>query len=154
MTNSYIGFRIEIASRSVPSNMDKIVRTYNAAGHSSIIMDLKTNGKIAVNKASGMIMACGDIDKRKFTKSSAMINFALMIAAPETKELERLIQIINVLGDGRLIRERVKTFVDGKSILNKLPELKTMEVELKRVEHYVPGFTINGWYYAPEAIFG
>ena len=152
MSEMYIGFRVEIASRNAPHNLEKVIITYNATNSCSI-RDLKTNGKIAINNLPGMIMACGDIEKRKLTKSYAMVNFALVTPISNREELERTIQIINVLGDGRLIRERVKTFVDGKSILNKIPQLKILESALLKMEQYMPGLIAGGWYYAPEAIF-
>lgn len=147
----YIGFRIEIASRMVPEDIDKRVKKFNRSSQSKIF-GLQTNGKIGVSKSAGMVIACGNPEKRKLARHSALINFAIMIPIKEQDEIERLIQIINVLGNGRLIRERIKTFIDGGSVLSQLPELQLLVVAFERVEKYIPGLIRGGWYYAPEAI--
>ena len=38
-------------------------------------------------------------------------------------ELTRLVKIMNVLGNDRLIKERISAFIGGKSMLNALPQL-------------------------------
>ena len=152
MSNLYIGFRVEIASRLLPAKSDEVVNTYNAQG-SYLIKDLQKNGRITVNKSAGMISASGGEDKNQPGRYGAMVNFAVMTPMGSTQELERIVQIINVLGNGRLIRERVKTFTDGDSTLNNLPELQELRDALTMMDQYIPGFINGGWYYAPEAIF-
>jgi len=82
-----------------------------------------------------------------------MTNFALVIPSESETIAERIAQIINVLGNNRLIRERVKTFVDGQSNLNNLPELQDLNNAFTRLENYIHGFITAGWYYAPEIIY-
>jgi uncharacterized protein YydD (DUF2326 family) len=81
-----------------------------------------------------------------------MTNFSVMAKAGNKKsDIERVVQIINVLGNDRLIRERVLTFVDGNSMLNHIPELEHLKVAFEDLEKLMPGFIKTAWYYAPEA---
>lgn len=144
----YIGFRVEIASRIVRSDPDQIVTQYNGTGESRIF-DLHTNGRITADKSDTMIIARG-ADEPRIRKGGGMINFAVMI--PMQDGIERVVQIVNILGNGRLIRERVKTFVDGRSTLNQIPELSELVMAFEDLDEYTPGLITSGWYYAPEAI--
>jgi hypothetical protein len=150
MSNSYIGVRAEVVSRIVKTDLCKIVEQYNTKNESQLF-DLYVNGKITVERINSMIIARGEEDKRK-KKSSGTVNFSIMLPI-DKKEVDRIVQIINVLGNGRLIRERVNTFVSGNSTLNKLPELGGLVKALNTVDSFIPGFIKGGWYYAPEANF-
>ena len=146
---TYIGFRVELASRIVKTDLDKIVNKYNTES-SAKLFDIHTSGKITIEYVNSMVIARGKNDKQRH--QGGMINFSVMIPII-SGELHRVIQIINVLGNGRLIRERVKTFVDGKSALNQIPELTGIVDAFSGIESHIPGFTLGGWYYAPEAMF-
>lgn len=150
MTNSYIGMRVEIISRIVTNDIHEIVKKYNNS-HSAKLFDLYVNGKITVERKDSMLIARGTNDKRK-KKNGGVINFAVMVPIAKN-DVERVVQIINVLGNGRLIRERVNSFVGGNSTLNKLPELNGLVTALSEIDKYIPGFVKGGWYYAPEANF-
>lgn len=151
MANTYIGVRVELATRIV-KNPTSIVEQYNLVGDSRIF-DLHTEGKITVERTNDLLIARGEDDKRKGkSRSGGMVNFALMIPIKK-RELTRVVQIINVLGNGRLIRERVKTFTDGNSTLNQLPELNGLVTAIQDLDCQMPGLIMGGWYYAPEAIF-
>jgi len=150
MSNSYIGVRVEVVSRIVKTDLCRVVEQYNDNNESQLF-DLYTNGKITVERKDSMLIARGEEDKRK-KNNGGTVNFAVMVPI-EHKEVNRIVQIINVLGNGRLIRERVNTFVNGNSTLNKLPELDGLITALNTVETYIPGFVRGGWYYAPEANF-
>lgn len=149
MSDSYIGFRIEIASRIITADISKLIDQYNTDNQK--IFDLHTNGRISIEHKDSMLIARGENDQGK-NNNIRNINFSVMIPI-ETKEIDRIVQIVNVLGNGRLIRERVKTFVDGQSMLNKLPELTGLVIALSNIDLYIPGFISGSWYYAPEAKF-
>jgi len=68
------------------------------------------------------------------------------------EEVERIIKIINVLGNDRLIREKVDLFSDGKSMLNNIKELKLLSQAFDNLDELLPGFIKTDWFYAPEAI--
>ena len=150
MSNAYIGFRVELASRIVKSDLSKIIKQYNINNNTQLF-DPYDNGKITVERIKTMLIARGDKDK--FIKNNgSMVNFSVMTPIPR-KELERVVQIVNVLGNNKLIRERVKIFVDRKSTLNQIPEFTSIIDAFNKIESYIPGFILSGWYYAPEAKF-
>jgi len=151
MSDFYIGFRVEIASRLLPSCSADMIEQYNAAGATQIV-GLQKNGRITVSKEGGLITASGAEDKRKIpSKTGALVNFGVVIPMDKREDLVRIIQIINVLGNGRLIRERAETFATGQSMLNQLPELTALRQAMHDLESRMPGFLNSGWYYAPEA---
>jgi uncharacterized FAD-dependent dehydrogenase len=145
----YIGVRVEVANRLI--NMDKL-KTYNRRFKTTRIFDITDNGRITVEKSNQMIIARG---KRNEKGSNGLVNFSLMTKSDATakEEVERIVKIVNCLGNERLIRERVHTFVHGRSLLNNLPELKELKVAFNNLEELMPGFIEAGWYYAPEALF-
>lgn len=149
MSIVYIGVRAELPSRRVKGDPNDVLEQYNASGNSRIL-DLRVDGKITVERQGAMLIARG-VDDPKNMKQG-MTNFALMIPSESKEAAERIVQIVNVLGNNRLIRERVKTFVDGQSALNDLPELHDLVNAFVELDSYIRGFVIAGWYYAPEII--
>lgn len=150
MSDTYIGFRVELASRIIKTDLEVVVDQYNAKNDAKLF-DPFTNGKITVERTKSMLIARGE-EEKKVKNQGGMVNFSVMVPI-KASEVDRVVQIINVLGNGRLIRERVKTFVDGKSTLNQIPELMSLVTAFSKVEVLIPGFTLGGWYYAPEAKF-
>lgn len=145
----YIGVRVEVANRLI--DIEKL-KTYNRRFKTTRIFDITDNGRITVEKSNQMIIARG---KRNEKGSNGLVNFSLMTKSDATakEEVERIVKIVNCLGNERLIRERVHTFVHGRSLLNQLPELKELKVAFNNLEELMPGFIEAGWYYAPEALF-
>src|SRR5574337_160250 len=139
--NSYIGIRIEISNRV--SKTKELLTEFNGKTKYKIF-DFNTNGKITMNKQqSDIITVCG----KQESKNTGMINFALLQPLDvEENEIKRVVKIINVLGNGKLLKERVKTFVIEKSVLNKLPEFYNLNEALHCIDKIVPGFIENAWY--------
>lgn len=144
-----LGFRVEIAKRFVPST--DIVKAYNIQHTQTNILGIHYNGKITVEKVNSVVVAKGEKNKKGKT---GLVNFAVMSPLESQQEVIRIVQIINVLGNDKLIKERVSTFVSGKSLLNSIPELSPIKSAFKDMEEIIPGFVKAGWYYAPEAILG
>lgn len=143
----YLGVRVEVANRFVVATLEK---DYNKAHNKTKIFDLCEEGKITAEKKDSMLIAHGTSDKNITT---GLVNFSVMTELNTDKEIKRIVQIINVLGNDRLIREKVSLFVNGKSILNAIPELKGIRDAFISIESIMPGFVKSGWYYAPEAKF-
>ena len=79
-------------------------------------------------------------------------SFSILLTCQYTREaVDRLVRIMNVLGDGKLIRERVSVFVSGKSVLNLMPELNELRDILMNLNTLVPHFQDIAWLCAPEA---
>jgi len=148
MTN-YIGFRVEVASRIAGGKAEKLIKRFNKKGRSRVF-DLFINGKITVERIDEMLIARGAENNNK--KNTPNVNFAIMIPIDEC-DTDRIVQIVNVLGNGRLIRERTKTFVDGQSAINKIPEFHGIIDAFKDLDKLMPGLINASWYYAPEAIY-
>lgn len=145
----YIGVRVELASRV--ARLDKL-KSYNRKFKTTRVFDVTDNGRITVEKSSQMIIAKGKKDEKG---PNGLVNFSVMTTqdTDEPAEIERVVKIVNVLGNDRLIRERVHTFVTGRSLLNSIPELKPLVEAFRNLEDLMPGFIEAGWYYAPEARF-
>lgn len=147
----YVGVRVEIASRFVRTNKN-LVKKYNSSHKNTQLFDLHRDGKIAVEKDGIMLIARGAKPDKGPT---GLVNFSVMaeIKSKKRKDIERIVQIVNVLGNDRLIRERVHTFVGGRSLLNAISELAEIKNAFVELDTLIPGFVKAGWYYAPEAKF-
>ena len=145
---SYLGFRIEIVNSLLVRNMVK--RLNSKVKASAQIFELVREGKITVERRNDMLIAHGTKSDHK----TGVANFSLMSEVSEgDDELSRLVQIMNVLGNDRLIKERVSALISGKSLLNALPQLIPIKNSIVKIEEVIPGFIRSAWYYAPEAIF-
>jgi len=139
----FLGFRVEIIGKIIPiSNLEK---TYNNIYKETFIFDVHKNSKILVSKVNSIILARGDTRN----KNSGLTNFGVMIQV-EKSEAERVAQIINVLGNNRLVKERVSLFVANKSTLNTIKELSLLKDAFRNIDKIIPGFIKFGWYFAPD----
>ena len=141
-----IGVRVEVTNRLTKiKTLDKI---YKKKFHQEHIFDFNVNGRITVEKIGDMIIARGRKED-KFT--TGMSNFAAMeVVMLNQEEISRIAKIVNVLGNDRLIKEKIRTFIDGKSVLNNLTEFDGLTLIFNNINNIAPGFLDNGWYYAPE----
>lgn len=144
MVVAYIGFRVEISKKAlVIKDLDK---KYNSS-HLTKIFDLHYDGRITIEKRKDILLVKGvKLDK----SANGMSNFAVMTKVKSKSEAERLAKIMNVLGNDRLIRERVGLFVNQKSVLNSIPELDPLRDAFLDLESLLPGFSKLAWYYCPE----
>jgi hypothetical protein len=143
----YLGFRIEIANYLLPRNLTK---RFNTKFIEAQISDLCREGKIVVERRENMLIAHG----QKAGYASGLSNFALLCEISKgPEELKRLVEIMNTLGNERLIKERISFFTSNKSQLVHLQELKPIKNAILTLNEMIPGFIKHGWYYAPEAIF-
>lgn len=145
---AFIGFRIEVAKKFNKRDLDKLMRSYNEKSGLARIMDFNINSKIFPEEKSDLIYV-GTQDSKK---NDGFSNFSIMLKVPRKKEVIRLTKIINVLGNDRVIRERISVFTKKQSMLNDLKELNDLIPSLKLLNDFVPGILNNGYYYAPEII--
>ena len=145
----YIGVRVEVASRI--ANMSKL-KSYNRKYTATSVFNITDNGRITVEKSNQMIIARG---KKNEKGPNGLVNFSVMVKQDTDKptDIERVVKIVNCLGNERLIRERVYTFVHHSSLLNNIPELNELLTAFNNLNELMPGFIEAGWYYAPEAVF-
>ena len=143
----YVGVRIEINSRSLKN--EKLQEIFNTNSNNTKILELYRNGKITVNKKDNMLIACGKKDDKSI---SNLTNFSVLVALEKPREdIERVVKIVNVLGNDKLIKEKVKTFVLEQSILNKISEFSQLKQSFIILNELIPHFIETAWYYAPEA---
>lgn len=144
----YLGVRVEIAGRIAVKDLPK---KYNTSHQDTQILDFHKDGKITVEKKESMIVARGTKNDKPY--SNNMVNFSLMASVARESEIKRIVQIVNVLGNDRLIKEKISLFVSGKSLLNSIPEIDRLRGAFIDLDSIMPGFIKSGWYYAPEATF-
>lgn len=150
MGNMYLGVRVELASRFY--TIKNLPARYNRKYKATRVFDVRENGKIAVEKKNSMLIARGDTQAKE-KPETGLVNFSVGVdMGNNIKDTKRVVQIVNVLGNDRLIKERVLTFVEGKSMLNSIPEMKLLVEAFENLDSLMPGFIKAGWYYAPETI--
>ena len=143
--NFCVGIRIEMPTKMIKKK--DIVKEYKSKFSESVIFDVEHGLKIGQVYTKGIFLARPGTEK-SFGNST----FSLLISVGEDLDTAlRLVKIINILGDDRVIREKVKTFFIGKSQLSLLPELQPMIEILRNIEKIVPGFIEVAWLLAPEA---
>ena len=150
MKSFWIGFKVEVASRFIGKGF---LCQFNESGNEQIkLLDLNRDGKIVIEKIDKMLIVHGQKTEPRF--ETGLANFSLLAKLKSKDEGIRIIKIINVLGNDRLIRERISAFVNGRSMLSALPELAPLKDAFIKLEEMRPGLIKTGWYYAPEASFG
>jgi|GEM_PF-5797216 len=147
MKKCYLGVRVELPSRILIPNL---IRKYNRNHASTKLFNLNENGRITTGKDGVILLARGATNEQN--KSSGFSNFSAMIELELAQEVKRIAEIINVLGNDRLIREKANVFVANKSLLNSLTELKELTNIFNSLNKMMPGFFGCAWYYAPEII--
>lgn len=138
------GIRVEISNK-VPK-IKSILQNYSSPKIE--ISDINDNARIITNKTEDLLF----VKSKQETKyQTGLINFHLTTKLEMTEEeLKRLIKIINVLGNGRIIKDKVKNLQSGVSIFNKLSEFKEFPEAISDLEKQIPRFSLIAWYYAPE----
>ena len=115
--NCRIGVRIELPTKYLDGvDVFKLYRkTYNAR-----VLYGRVDDKCVVG-----CRYCDLLLARAGDEFKGVTSFSILLTCQYTREaVDRLVRIMNVLGDGKLIRERVSVFVSGKSVLNLMPDLK------------------------------
>jgi uncharacterized FAD-dependent dehydrogenase len=141
--NFCVGLRIEVPNKFV-HNKD-LLKVYGK-DHSIYLVDLCHGGKVVAKKADDLLLAKNDGSGTSVSNFSVLVNFG-----DDLEEVRRIIKIMNVLGDDKLFKERVQTFVTGKSLLNAIPELLILKQALTKLEQFIPRFCEIAWFSAPDA---
>ena len=140
-----VGIRIELPTRMI-SRKD-LVREYKKRFNQSVIFDVNHEFKVLPFCVKEVILARPGEEKSMGSSSFSI----LLNMGDDLDSVMRLVKIINILGNDRIIREKIKMFFIGKSTLNMLPELNSMMDILKNIEQIIPGFIETAWLVAPEA---
>lgn len=142
--NYCIGVRIELPAKYVGAK--DLVKLYRNAYKTKVVFDSSCGTKVQPQVHRGLVLA------RAGDQGPGIAHFSVLLSlGTDLNEVERLAQIINVLGDGKLIRERADVFRSGKSVLNLLPELSGLKSVLEQLATLIPHFFDTAWLNAPEA---
>lgn len=140
-----IGFKIEIEKNIKKSDFNKIKKAY---GESGLIQaaDFEKGMRVVPKQVKDMIIV--DTAPNKYDDITL---FSILAPIKKKYELKRLVKIINVLGNDRVIKERISTFTRKQSMLNNLPELECLLDAMLRLDNFIPGIVNLGYYYSPVA---
>lgn len=141
----YVGVRIEIAAKCCPKDLEQ---NFNANSKDVKLFDLFSNGKIFLDKREDFFLAKGEMAAKKDAK---LANFSILVHMKNKDDAQRIIKIINVLGNDKIIKEKIKTFYNKKSVLNQIPELDPLYNAIIQLNKIVPGLISNGHYYVPDS---
>lgn len=147
MANPYVGFRVEVPHKIIPSNFKQIIENFD--NDLFKVVDYHIRSRIKVEKLDGFILAKSDKSYDNILNS----NFSVLVPIASEKQLQRIIKIINVLGNDKLLKEKLDIFVAGRSALNQIPELKKLSYALEELQKVIPNLVDFGWFFAPEAIY-
>jgi len=143
----YIGIRIELPKRLLIKNLARIYnKCYNE--ESKIFEVCYDNSKVIANRIKDdMILTKSVLDVKSNNASFSI----LLNLNSDFKNAERIVKIINVLGDNKIIKEKVKNFIDKKSVLNLIPELEKIYEIFQNINKLMPRFIDCAWMNAPDA---
>ena len=142
--NFCVGIRLEVPNKFL-HNKD-IFRVYKDKGW--YLYDICIGGKVVSKRVNDLLLAKNDGS----SNNSNISNFSVLISLGEDLEkVERIIKIMNILGDDKIFKEKAKTFVSGKSILNSIPELCGLKQALLFLSQEFPKIIENAWLNAPDA---
>jgi hypothetical protein len=142
-TKHLIGVRIEIPTKYVCKfdlereykKRFKLIEEFNLCLDTGIVPEVK----------NGIILAKAKGCEPKTSTFSVMVGIGKQNAI-------RVVQILNVLGDNRVLREKLSVYMSNKSVLNQIPELAGLQQVFENLSKMVPGLVDNAWVHAPEAV--
>jgi hypothetical protein len=141
----FVGVRVELPTKLI-TNKD-LGKLYKKAYKQKLTFDVTCDQKIAPEYVDDLILA-----KPSNEKQANLSSFPLFAIFTDLEAALRVIRILNVLGDDKLIRESVRSFMDDKSNLSNLKELSSLKTVFGNMNAIVPHFTELAWFSAPDAI--
>lgn len=139
-----VGIRVEIPTKMLKKDL---IKEYKKKFDQDVIFNLDHGCKIVPCCTKEVVLA-----RPGEEKNMGYSSFAILVGkCGNLDSILRLVKIINILGDDKIIKEKIKTFVTGKSELNMLEELNPLIGILKNIESIIPGFIEVAWLLAPEA---
>jgi len=144
----YVGFRIETHHKILKVLTNKLIAKYNRGHKNFQIKDVCFNGKVIQKKNDGIILSGKQFDEENKTTLSS---FLLIVKKKyEKEEVMRIVKIINIMGNDRIIKEYTKEFLYGESILKYFPDIQKYKDAFLSCEEIIPGLLSRSWLYAPE----
>ena len=141
--NFCIGIRIEIPNKFL--NGKDLFSIYKK-NNKILLVDLCKGGKVIPKYFNGLVLAKNEGSGGNVSNFSILVNFG-----EDLEKVKRITKIINILGDDKLFKEKLKMFISGKSVLNAIPELIILKQSLIILDQIIPRFSEVAWYSAPDA---
>lgn len=134
-----VGVRVEIPTFRLNENIKNI----------SSVEDIRINSFVGEWEELNLISAFG----YELNKKSGKTNFRVAFQSKEIFNVIRNIQIINVLANDRLKKERINDFMEGKSILKYIGDFNKLYKTFEEINKNLPFFTNYAIMYVPEIKF-
>jgi uncharacterized FAD-dependent dehydrogenase len=138
-----IGVRVEVPTFRIRNVLEE--REYIKDGY---FEDTRINSFVGEWEESNMLSAFGyNLPKKK----SSRTNFMVGIEPDETiYNIIREIQIVNVLANDKIKRERIIDYMKGRSILKYIKTFDQLYQVFNNIENYIPSFINYATMYIPE----
>jgi uncharacterized FAD-dependent dehydrogenase len=139
-----IGVRAEIPANKI-NNLENIFKANYKVYHCD---DMRINSFVGEWEESNLLSAFGYNSPKEISKRT---NFMINIEPSESyEEILKYIQIINILTNEKIKKERIEDFVNGKSILNNLKIFDNLKIIFSQIEKILPMFISYAIMYVPE----
>jgi hypothetical protein len=142
-TRHRVGIRIELPTRCV-SKLDldaEYKKRFKRVEHFELCLDTGVTPEV---KAGIILARAKGCEPRTST-------FSVLVSLDSKQSVMRIVQILNVLGDNRVMREKLSVYMTNKSVLNQIPELLDLQAVLDNLSKIIPGLADHAWVHAPEA---
>lgn len=134
-----VGVRVEIPTFKLNNIIENIKG----------IEDIRINSFVGEWEELNIISAFG----YEINKKSGKTNFRVGFESKEVSNIIRNIQIINILANDRLKKERINDFMEGKSILKHIDDFNILYKIFKEINNNLPHFINYAIMYVPEVRF-
>jgi hypothetical protein len=141
----FVGVRIELPTKLL--NNKDLGKLYKKDHKQKLTFDVTCEQKIVPRRIDDLILARPGNEKQANWSS-----FPLFASFDNLDAALRIIRILNVLGDDKLIRESVKSFMEDHSTLSNLTELTSLKTIFGNLNTIIPHFTELAWFSAPDAL--
>jgi len=137
-TKSKYGVRVEVPTFKIknfdPVSIDNISCS-----------DIHVNSFVGEWEDSGLISSFGTSTIEKSKRTNMLVGIE-----DDTDNCIRNTKIINVLTNDKVKKERVKEFIEGKSILHNLDSFKKLILMFEKLEESITDFSECSFMYVPE----
>lgn len=150
MTTKRIGFRIELPSKYYNSIL-LAESKFNKISKNVKITDVCNNGYTFCEKLDDMVIVCKKTHNELGYSPSGFVCFSLLAETKDNKKnIERVIKIINVLGNDKIIKEKTTSFMSNASLLCHIPEIVSLKDSILEINKLIPNFIKISYYYSPD----
>ena len=142
-----IGFVIEVPNSIIDRrDFNRLKNNYNKRKNPVRILDFNYSGKIELVDRDDKKDYCDIIGKK--LGDGKICNFAVTIEVDE-ETAKRVAALVNVLGNDRIIRERIPVFCNKTSMIAHIEEFEEFFKLFDYLSKNISGFKNRATYYCP-----